>query len=81
VSTEKRHQRGAKGVAKAAEEVVREELLGGVELAAGSVGWGNNRRRLPPARCSLRKTTVEGIPLPCFASRCCRKALDVGGAW
>jgi hypothetical protein len=42
VSTEKRHRRGAKGVAEAAEEVVREELLGGAELAVGSVGWGNN---------------------------------------
>jgi hypothetical protein len=37
-------------------EVVRDKLLGGVELAAGSARWGNNRRRLPLARFSQRKS-------------------------
>jgi hypothetical protein len=45
-------------VVEAAGEVVGEELLGSVELAMGSAGWGNNRRRLPPVRCSHRKTTA-----------------------
>jgi hypothetical protein len=40
-------------VVKAAREVVGEELLGGAKLVVGS---GNNRRRLPPAGCSWRKT-------------------------
>jgi hypothetical protein len=31
---------------------------GGMDLAAGSVGWGNNRRRLPPPRCSRWKMTT-----------------------
>jgi hypothetical protein len=39
-------------------EVFGEELLGGAELNAGSAGWGINRRRLPPARCSRRKTVT-----------------------
>jgi hypothetical protein len=38
-------------VVEVAGEVVGEELLGDAELAAESVGWGNNRRRLPPVRC------------------------------
>jgi hypothetical protein len=42
-------------VVEAVGEVVGEELLSGTELA---VGWGNNRRRLPPMRCSQRKTTT-----------------------
>jgi hypothetical protein len=41
------------------EEEDGEELLGGAELVVGSVGWGNKRRRLPPVRCSWRKTTAE----------------------
>jgi hypothetical protein len=45
-------------VAEAAKEVAGEELLGGAELTAGSMGWGNNQRRLPPVRCSRRKTTA-----------------------
>jgi hypothetical protein len=28
---------------------IREDLLGGAELATGSVGWGKNLSRLPPA--------------------------------
>jgi hypothetical protein len=27
---------------------IGEDLLGGVELAIGSVGWGKNLSRLPP---------------------------------
>jgi hypothetical protein len=46
-------------VAEAVEEVVGEELLGGVELATELAGWGINRRGLPAARCSRRKTTVR----------------------
>jgi hypothetical protein len=42
-------------VVEAVGEVVGEELLSGTELAAG---WGNNQRRLPPMRCSQRKTTT-----------------------
>jgi hypothetical protein len=57
------------------------ELLGGVELAAGSAVSGNNRRRLPPARCSQRKLTTGEHPLPGFASRCCGQVLGAGGAW
>jgi hypothetical protein len=45
-------------VVEVVEEEVREELLGGAELAAGSTGWGNKRRRLLPARCSRRKMTT-----------------------
>jgi hypothetical protein len=45
-------------VVEVVEEEVGEELLGGAELAAGSTGWRNKRRRLPPARCSRRKTTT-----------------------
>jgi hypothetical protein len=45
-------------VVEVAEEVVGEELFGGAELAAGLVGWGNNRRRLPPMRCSRMKMTA-----------------------
>jgi hypothetical protein len=41
-----------------AEEVVGDELLSGAEIAAESAGWGNNRRGLPLARCSQRKTTA-----------------------
>jgi hypothetical protein len=33
-------------VVEVAEEEVREDLLGGAELAAGSAGWGNNQRKL-----------------------------------
>jgi hypothetical protein len=43
-------------VVEAAREVVGEELLGSAELTVALVGWGNNRRRLPPVRCSWRKT-------------------------
>jgi hypothetical protein len=39
-----------------AREVVREEVLGGVELTARSAVWGNNCRRLPLVRCSWRNT-------------------------
>jgi hypothetical protein len=49
---------GAKGVVKAAEVEIKEELLGGTKLAAGSAGWGHNQRRLPLMRCSQRKTMV-----------------------
>jgi hypothetical protein len=48
-------------VVEAAREVVREELLGGAELAGGSARWGNNQGRLSPARCSWRKTTADKI--------------------
>jgi hypothetical protein len=41
-----------------AEEVVREELLGGVERAVGSVVWGINRSGHPLVRYSQRKTAV-----------------------
>jgi hypothetical protein len=66
-------------VAEAVGEVVGEELLGGAELTAGSMGWGNNRRRLPSARSSRRKTTAGEIPWP-VASRRCGQALGAGGA-
>jgi hypothetical protein len=45
-------------VVGAAGEVVGEELLAGAELTTGSTEWGNDRRRLPLARCSQRKMTV-----------------------
>jgi hypothetical protein len=68
-------------VVEAVGEAVGEELLGGTELAAGSAGWGNNRRRLPLVRCSWRKTTAGEVPWPSFASRRCEQALGAGGAW
>jgi hypothetical protein len=43
-------------VDEVAKEVVGKKLLGGAELAAWSAGWGNDRRKLPPVRCSWRKT-------------------------
>jgi hypothetical protein len=46
-------------VVEVAKEVVGEELLGGVELAAGSAGCGNNLSGLPPVRRSWRKMMVE----------------------
>jgi hypothetical protein len=61
VPTVRRRRREAEGVVEAAREVVREELLGGAELVGGSARWGNNRGRLPPARCSWRKTTADII--------------------
>jgi hypothetical protein len=67
-------------VVEAAREVVREELLGSTELVAGSAGWGNNRRRLPPVRCLQRRTTAGEIPWPGYASRCYGQALGAGGA-
>jgi hypothetical protein len=45
-------------VVEVVEEEVGEELLGSAELAAGSTGWGNKRRRLLPVRCSWRKMTA-----------------------
>jgi hypothetical protein len=42
-----------------AEEVVGEELLGGAELAAGSVGSRDNWSRMPLVRHSWRKTTAR----------------------
>jgi hypothetical protein len=42
----------AEGVVEAAGAVVGEELLGGVEVAAGSARWGNHSRMLPSVRCS-----------------------------
>jgi hypothetical protein len=48
----------AEGVVKVVKEEVGEELLGGAELAAGSAGWGNKRRTLPPVRCSWRNKTT-----------------------
>jgi hypothetical protein len=57
------------------------ELLGGVELTAGSAVSGNNQRRLPPVRCSQRKPTTGEPPLPGFASRCCGQVLGAGGSW
>jgi hypothetical protein len=45
-------------VVEVVEEEVGEELLDGTEHAAGSMGWATKRRRLPPARCSRRKTTA-----------------------
>jgi hypothetical protein len=38
-----------------AKEEVGEELLGSAELTTASALWGNNRRKLPPVRCSWRK--------------------------
>jgi hypothetical protein len=52
-------------VVEAAGEVVGEELLRGAELTAGLVEWGTNSRRLPPVRCSRRKTAGESC---CLAS-------------
>jgi hypothetical protein len=43
-------------VVEVVEEEVGEELLGGAELVAGSAGCKNTWRRLPPVRCSGRKT-------------------------
>jgi hypothetical protein len=45
-------------VIEVVEEEIGNELLGGTKLAAGSAGWGNKWRRLPPVRCSWRKMTV-----------------------
>jgi hypothetical protein len=45
-------------VVEVAEEVVGEELLSGAELAAGSVGSGDNRSKMPLVRHSRRKTTA-----------------------
>jgi hypothetical protein len=45
-------------VVEVAEEVVREELLGGAERAVGSVGWGIDRSGHPLVRYSQRKTVV-----------------------
>jgi hypothetical protein len=45
-------------VVEVAEKVVGEELIGGAELVAGSVGWGNNQSGLPPVRHSRRKMTT-----------------------
>jgi hypothetical protein len=45
-------------VVEVAEEVVREELLGGAERAVGSVGWGIDRSGHPLLRYSQRKTAV-----------------------
>jgi hypothetical protein len=56
-------------VVGAAGEVVREGLLGDVELVVGSAGSGNNQRRLPMVGCSQRKMTVGELLLPDFASR------------
>jgi hypothetical protein len=56
-------------VVEAAGEVVGEELLRGAELTTGLVGWGTNRRRLPPVRCSRRKTTA--------GESCCPASLAV----
>jgi hypothetical protein len=67
-------------VDEVAGEVVEEELRGGAELTAGSAGWGNNQRGLPPVRCSWRKMMAGEIPWPGFVSRRCRQALGVGGA-
>jgi hypothetical protein len=39
-------------VVKVAEEVVREELLGGTKITAGSAGWGNDRSGLSLVRRS-----------------------------
>jgi hypothetical protein len=68
---------GAEGVVEADGEVVREELLGGTELAMGS---GNNRRRLPPVGCLRRSTSAGDLPLPGFASRCHGHIIGAGGA-
>jgi hypothetical protein len=70
----------AEGVVEVAEEVVGEEFLGSMELVVGSVGSGSNRRRLPSAGCSQRKTTVRELPLPSFARRRRGQALGAGGA-
>jgi hypothetical protein len=43
-------------VVEVVKEEVREELLGGAELAVGLTGWGKERRMLPSVRCSQRKT-------------------------
>jgi hypothetical protein len=56
-------------VVVAAGEVVGEGLLGDTELVEGSVGSGNNWRRLLPVGCSRRKTTTGELPLPDFSSR------------
>jgi hypothetical protein len=45
-------------VVEVVEEEVGEDLLGGTELPVKLTGWGNKWRRLPPARCSWRKTTA-----------------------
>jgi hypothetical protein len=45
--------------------------LGGTELVVGSAGWGNNRRRMPPARCSRRRAAGE--------SRCPASLADAAG--
>jgi hypothetical protein len=55
---------------KAAREVVREDLLGGAELVAGSVGSGNNWRRLPLAGCSRKKAMTGELLVLGFARWC-----------
>jgi hypothetical protein len=54
------------------------ELLGSVELAAGS---GSNWMRLPPMGCSQRKRMAAELPLPGFASRHRGQVLGAGGVW
>jgi hypothetical protein len=67
-------------VVEEAREVVGEELLGTAELVVGSVGLGNNRRRLPLVGCSWRNMTAGEPPFPGFASQRCVQVLGVGGA-
>jgi hypothetical protein len=67
-------------VVEAIGEVVREELLGDVELVAGSMGSRNNWRRLPPVGCSQRKMTARKLPLPYFVSWRRWQVLGAGGA-
>jgi hypothetical protein len=45
-------------VVEVGEEVVGEELLSGAELAARSVGWGNNQSELPLVWHSWWKTAA-----------------------
>jgi hypothetical protein len=46
-------------VLEVAEQVIREELLGGTELAVGSAGWGNDQSGLSPVRCLRRKRAAR----------------------
>jgi hypothetical protein len=65
-------------VIEAAREVVGEELLGGVELTAGSVG--EQSEKATASKVLTEEDDSGGILLPSFASRRCRQALGAGGA-
>jgi hypothetical protein len=67
-------------VVDVAEDVVREELLGGAELTAGSMGVVEQSERATASEALVEEDGGREIPWPGFASRRCGQALGVGGA-